>query len=151
MARGLIIDTNLLLLLVIGAVEEGRHIGTSKRLNAFNIEDYDNVLEFMKGYSSVYITPYIAAEVSNLIDLDGRAGVKAYLVARELFDFFSQIDVSISDDCASDYYLRFGIADSSIIRLASDYDIFTYDNRMLTALYEVSPDAIFPYYPVKGR
>ena len=99
MPRHLIIDTNLLLLLVIGAVEEGRHIRNSKRLNAFNISDYDNVVKIMSSYDQVFITPYIATEVSNLIDLNGRAKLLVYEVARNLFTIFKQIDVDIDADC----------------------------------------------------
>ena len=43
--KTLIIDTNLLLLLVIGAVEGGRHIQNSKRLNKFTLQDYDAILD----------------------------------------------------------------------------------------------------------
>ena len=58
MPKHLIIDTNLLVLLVIGAVEEGIHIRNSKRLNAFDISDYDKVLNIMDDYDDVFITPY---------------------------------------------------------------------------------------------
>ena len=85
MAKNLIIDTNLLLLLVIGAVEGGRHIKNSKRLGAFDLDDYNTVLKIMATYDEIFITPYIATEVSNLIDLNGNPGVLAYKIARELF------------------------------------------------------------------
>ncbi|WP_459623604.1 PIN domain-containing protein [Burkholderia sp. 3C] len=90
MAKRLIIDTNLLLLLVIGAVEEGRHIRNSKRLGAFSLRDYDNVVKIMSEYEMVFITPYIATEVSNLIDLDGYARNLAYDFARNMFAVFFQ-------------------------------------------------------------
>jgi hypothetical protein len=41
----LIIDTNLLLLLIIGSVDDGIHINKSSRLSSYNIEDFDNILE----------------------------------------------------------------------------------------------------------
>ncbi|NLY64991.1 MAG: hypothetical protein GX070_08575 [Alcaligenaceae bacterium] len=149
MARRLIIDTNLLLLLVIGAVEGGRHIHNSKRLGAYDITDYDAVLACMKKYKEVCITPYIAAEVSNLIDLDGHAGVLAYGIARELFSCFKEIDTIINDDCEPDYFLRFGITDSSLIRLAPGFDILTNDKRMLDMLFAASPNTIIPYEFIK--
>lgn len=148
MPRHLIIDTNLLLLLVIGAVEEGRHIGNSKRLKAFSIKDYDNIIRIIKPYDKICITPYIATEVSNLIDLDGHARILAYQVARNLFSFFEKIAVDIDQDCESDLFLEFGITDHSLIRLAPDYFILTSDYRMLDCLFKSSQDTIIPYYKV---
>jgi hypothetical protein len=145
MPKHLIIDTNLLLLLVIGAVEEGRHIRNSKRLKAFTINDYDNVLEIIKNHDAVFITPYIATEVSNLIDLDGDARLLAYQFARILFSEFKKIDIDIDADCNSSFFLEFGITDSSLIRLAPNYFILTCDYRMLGPLNNTSQN-IIPYY-----
>ena len=146
MRRRLIIDTNLLLLLVIGAVEGGRHIHNSKRLNAFSVSDYDNVVKIMSEHDEIFITPYIATEVSNLIDLDGHARLLAYEVARNLFcKIFKKIDIDIDEDCGSEYFLRFGITDSSLIKLAPNYFILTSDHRLLVPLFQSSTDTIIPY------
>ncbi len=145
MQKNLIIDTNLLLLLVIGAVEGGRHIANSKRLKAFSKRDYDNVLKIMVNYDNVFITPYIATEVSNLIDLKGYAKELAYMVARELFAQFKKIEVDIDKDCQSELFLRFGLTDSSMIQLASDFFILTNDHRMLEPLFAQNADNIIPY------
>lgn len=145
MKKHLIIDTNLLLLLVIGAVEGGRHIRNSKRLNAFNISDYDNVLKIMSNYDDVFITPYIATEVSNLIDLKGDARILAYKIAKNLFSVFRKIDVDLDQDCESDLFLTFGVTDNSLIRLAPNYFILTNDHRMLVPLFKSSKDTIIPY------
>lgn len=141
----LIIDTNLLLLLVIGAVEGGRHIRNSNRLNGFGKEDYDVVLQVMKIHKVVCITPYIAAEVSNLIDLNGQASRLAYEVARTLFAEFKQIESHIIKDGMSENFLKYGITDSSLIRLAPEYAILTNDNRLLGPLFEASQSNIIPY------
>ncbi|MFZ3192388.1 MAG: hypothetical protein WA154_04155 [Moraxellaceae bacterium] len=148
MPKHLIIDTNLLLLLVIGAVEEGRHIGNSKRLKAFSLMDYDNILRIAEPYEKICITPYIATEVSNLIDLDGHARILAFQVARNLFLLFEKIEVNIDQDCESELFLEFGITDNSLIRLAPDYFILTSDYRMLDSLFKSSGHTIIPYYKV---
>jgi hypothetical protein len=150
MDRRLIIDANLLLLLVIGAVEEGRHISNSKRLNAFDRADYDFVLNYMSEYDQVFITPYIATEVSNLIDLNGYARKLAYEIAQVLFSSFQKIDVSVDDDCAPDFFPMFGITDSSLIRLAPHYHVLTNDDRLFPLLFQVSPNTIVPYAVVRG-
>lgn len=147
----LIIDTNLLLLLVIGAVEEGRHIRNSDRLGKFEIADYDSILNFISEYDTICITPYIATEVSNLIDLNDYARDYAFIVARELFSTFEEIKTSIIDDISSGFFEGFGITDSSLISLAKKYDILTDDNRMLTPLYESGPYNIKTYMEVRHR
>lgn len=61
MARKLIIDTNLLLLLVIGSLEGGRFIRVSKRLKKFADADYQKVLAIIAEHDEVHITPYTLA------------------------------------------------------------------------------------------
>lgn len=147
--KNLIIDTNLLLLLVIGAVEGGKHIKSSKRLKDFDEFDYQTVLGFMKGYKKVFITPYIATEVSNLIDLNRDAGKKAYEIARSLFKLFSHVDSKINDDALSETFLRYGLTDNSIIGLVKDYHILTNDNRLCEQLWAVNEHNVIPYATIK--
>lgn len=150
MKNGLLIDTNLLLVMIIGGIDEGRYIEQSKRLNAFCIEDYYILWEIVKQYKEVWITPYIATEVSNLIDLNGHAGVRAFELAREIFGYFKQAETLISDDCKGGFFTRFGITDSSIISLSKDFYILTNDTRMFAPLYDVSPERIVPYMTYKA-
>lgn len=141
-SAGLIIDTNLLLLLVIGALEEGRHISNSNRLKEYNEEDYQVVVRFMGRFSNIYITPYIATEVSNLIDLNGHARTMAFEAARLVFSQFQQIDTNISADSEMSLFSTYGLTDSSLIGLVSDYTILTNDGRMSGALYAINGDNV---------
>lgn len=149
MSDRLLVDTNLLLLMVIGGVDEGRYIGRSKRLGMFCIEDYDRVWELVGQYKEVWITAYIAAEVSNLIDLDHHARTRVFELAKEMFSLFKQAETSISEDSRHAFFLEFGLTDSSIINLAKDFDILTNDQRMMVPLFTAAPDRIIPYVPVK--
>jgi len=145
-SKHLIIDANLLVLLIIGSVEGGRHIKNSKRLKAFTRSDYENVVKIMANFDDVSITPYLAAEVSNLIDLKGHARELAFAVAQQLFgNIFKQIDVELARDCHSDFFANFGIADSSLIHLAPDYAILTNDHRLLVPLFAACETNIVPY------
>ncbi|WP_156480094.1 hypothetical protein [Collimonas pratensis] len=151
MSDRLLIDTNLLLVMVIGGVDGGRYIEKSKRLGHFCIEDYHQLWELVAKYKEIWITPYIAAEVSNLIDLDSYAGEKAFEIAREIFSIFNQAITLISEDCKNDFFINFGLTDSSIINLSKDFDILTNDQRMLIPLYTANPKRIIPYIPFKDR
>ncbi|AZL73279.1 PIN domain-containing protein [Pseudomonas oryziphila] len=145
MARKLIIDTNLLLLLVIGSLEGGRFIRVSKRLKKFADADYQKVLAIIAEHDEVHITPYIATEISNLIDLTGPAYHSALAVAGQLFSMFRQVESDIHTDSSGEHFLRFGITDNSLIQLASDYFILTDDHRMLGPLFASQPANIIPY------
>ncbi|MYM88026.1 hypothetical protein GTP91_12660 [Rugamonas sp. FT82W] len=149
MSDRLLIDTNLLLVMIIGAVDGGRYIEKSKRLGRFCVEDYDRLWELVAEYKEVWITPYIAAEVSNLIDLDRYAREKAFEIARGIFGIFNQAPTSISEDCKSEFFIDFGLTDSSIINLSRDFDILTNDQRLWGPLYAANPDSVIPYIPVK--
>lgn len=151
MSDRLLIDTNFLLVMIIGAVDGGRYIEKSKRLGQFCVEDYDQLWELVAEYKEVWITPYIAAEVSNLIDLDHYAREKAFEIARRLFGIFKQAQTSISEDCKSNFFINFGLTDSSIINLSKDFDILTNDQRMWGPLCTANPDRVILYIPVKDR
>lgn len=145
----LLIDTNLLLVMIIGGLDDGRYIEKSKRLGKFCVEDYYLLWELVKGYKEVWITPYIAAEVSNLIDLDDQAGIRAFELAREIFSLFKQVETLIVEDCNGGFFVKFGLTDNSIIKLSKDFDVLTNDERMAIPLFTASPDRIIPYVPFK--
>lgn len=149
-ARQLLIDTNLWLVMIIGAVDEGRYIAKSKRLGSYCREDYDNLWNIFGSYNEVWITPYIAAEVSNLIDLDGEASAKAYVIAKEVFSRLKEVESSIAKDCDNDFYISFGLTDGSIIQLSEKFDVLTNDQRMLGPLYQVGRENVIPYIPVNS-
>lgn len=134
-----IIDSNLLVLFIIGSVDDGFYIKKSKRLTDFTKDDYEIVADIIqKEAKKVAITPYIAAEVSNLIDLTGYARNKAIEFARLIFSSFTQIQSSIEDDVQGETFLRFGITDNSLIQLVNDYIIFTNDKKLLPELEKMN-------------
>ena len=143
--KTLIIDTNLLLLLVIGAVEGGRHIQNSKRLNKFTLQDYDAILDVMASHQEICITHYIATEVSNLVDLNGYAARPAHGTARILFSQFRQIHSDIATDSAQHTFLAYGLTDSSLVRLAADHTILTDDQRLFGALFSACAENVLPF------
>lgn len=145
MKNSLIIDTNLLLLLVIGSVEGGRHIRNSKRLDAYTIDDYDIVVKIIGQYRKVFFTHYILTEISNLIDLEGEARITALEIARNLFNEFCQVNSNMKTDMSNNFFINYGITDCSIIELSKNHMILTNDNRLLEPLYLTCPKNIIPF------
>lgn len=89
-----LIDTNLLLLFVIGSVDNGHFIGASKRLDAFSYDDYRLLNEYIGKFDNFATTPYILTEVSNLIDLQDYAAVEAFKTLRLVSQIAEIIDVT---------------------------------------------------------
>ena len=63
--KGIIIDTNILLLYLIGRVDRER-IPRLKRTAQFTSEDYDILLELVSKFKKVIATPNILTEVNSL-------------------------------------------------------------------------------------
>lgn len=113
------------------------------------MEDYDLLWEIAGKYKEIWITSYIAAEVSNLIDLKGEAADEAFRLAGIIFSRLNQVDSSIAQDCEGRFFIRFGLTDNSIIKLSDKFDILTNDKRMIAPLYEMGCKNIIPFKPAK--
>jgi hypothetical protein len=115
----LLLDTNVLLLAIVGAVDrEG--IGRHRRLQPFGPADVDLLYELITAARSVSVTPNIWTEVSNLIGLDRIKGPirRDLLVAlRQGIDTLPEIYVS-SKEVASDYAFQdLGLSDTVILKV----------------------------------
>jgi hypothetical protein len=67
---GLFVDTNLLVLFAIGAVNRNR-IEQFKRTRSYTKTDYDLLLRVLERFKPLYTVAHVLAEVSNLTDLPG--------------------------------------------------------------------------------
>lgn len=149
MPKNLIIDTNILLLLIIGVIDGQRYIKISKRLNIYNEEDYYNILKIIGEYKKIYVTKYIATEVSNLIDLKNEAREKAFKAMRTLISSFTEIDTALINEINHDKLHIYGITDVSLIKLVENYTILTDDSKMCSFLYHINGDNVVEYKAVK--
>ena len=65
--KGVIVDTNILLLLFVGSVNKKR-ISKFNRTEQFSPKDYDFLVEIISYFSKIVVTPNILTEVSNFIN-----------------------------------------------------------------------------------
>lgn len=68
---GLLVDTNLLLLYLVGTTNKKR-ILNFKRTQTYTIEDFDLLSRFMAEFKTLITTPHVLTEVSNLGNLQGQ-------------------------------------------------------------------------------
>src|SRR4051794_28125217 len=70
-AKGVLLDTNLLVLLLVGSVNKHR-ILNFKRTGNFSIEDYDLLARLIRRFSKLITTPHLLSQASDLTDLPGK-------------------------------------------------------------------------------
>lgn len=131
----LMIDTNLLLLAVVGTVDPSL-IGRFERTRKYTVKHYDAVISEMPKYAKLLITPGVAVEASNWIGyLKGLAYEAVWNQFCELISDASEIPVASVEACAHPDSLRLRITDCSILIAAGkDHVVLTDDGPLHEAL-----------------
>ncbi|MGC2111256.1 MAG: hypothetical protein WA655_17205 [Candidatus Korobacteraceae bacterium] len=114
--QGVLLDSNLLLLLFLGGYDQ-RQIGTN-RLAAFAGDDYDLIQALVDRFSPLITTPNILTEVSNLSGSIPEGQRKSYFASfAERVAWFDEQHVSSSTALQS-RWARFGLTDAVIAEIA---------------------------------
>lgn len=141
-SKGILIDTNLLLLLMVGGTPS---IKNFKRTNMYTSTDYDLLLRLIDQFGKIIATPHILAEVSNLTN---------GLYGEQLEHFFHTLKRSLNSivvevhrpavEIAESYSLSpYGLADVGIMAVAKDnYLVLTDDLRVASFALRHSVDVI---------
>ena len=117
--RGVLVDTNLLVLLLVGSVNR-RRILNFKRTQSFNTGDFDVLVHLIGWFGPPLVsTPHVLSQVSDLTDLSG----KEFRDARRLFGATVETIEEIYDSSrvlATDpLFARLGLADAAIASACS--------------------------------
>jgi hypothetical protein len=64
--RGIVVDANLLLLLVVGSCDPSL-ISKHKRLSAFAVSDFERLITVLAGSNTIVTVPHVLAEVGNML------------------------------------------------------------------------------------
>lgn len=126
---GLIIDTNLLLLYLVGQHDPER-IEIFKRTQTFSADDFNLLVRFINLFGSFSTTPNILTEVSNLIegvqydDVPLLTVLRDKVIYREEHYVESRTILSNEDET----FIKFGVSDTVLYHLAqANYLILTVD------------------------
>ena len=116
---GFFIDTNLLVLLIVGSVGE-EFIAKHSRLQQFVIEDYRILRNLLDGVDQVFVTPNTLTETSNLL---------AQHREPERSRFFEQLrstieesrEIQVVSEIASQNreFKRLGLTDAALLEVAT--------------------------------
>jgi len=132
--RGLILDTNLLLLLVVGTASK-KYISRHKRLRAYSEMDFDLLIRIISDAPAILVTPNTLTETSNLIGhIDEQARTKIFMV---FCDFIRSADEHYCESrqaIARKEFVRLGLTNSVLLHEATDsFILLTADLKLYLA------------------
>ena len=129
-------DTNLLLLFLIGGYDRSLVERFPRTANRFVSADFDTLASLLGGFERIVTTPHILTETSNFVgQLSGR--VKAGCFARLAHNIPAMREAYIAgeDLVRHEPFVKLGITDASIIEVASEpYLVLTDDFRLYNFL-----------------
>jgi hypothetical protein len=129
--NGLLIDTNLLLLYLVGKTNPGR-IANFKRTSRYTVEDFDLLGQIVEQFRTLVTTPHVLTELSNLRDLQG-----------EERPAFRSGFVRTVEQATDPSFDRLGLTDAAIASLSRhSYLFLTDDLNLYLTLLERGVDAI---------
>lgn len=143
-SRGLLLDSNLLLLYLVEAVDPTL-VGTGQhnKLSSFKVEQITILHQLVSMFAQVVTTAHILTEVSNLVNAMHDTG------KRRVFNAFAdQIEVISEQDISSYRVARrqdfqyLGLTDSVLAELAGKFLVVSNDARMVEILRQAGVEAL---------
>ena len=116
MPQPVVLDTNLLVLLVVG-LHDPALISRHKRLAAYTREDFDILVEMLRLASAVLLTPDTLTEASNLLGKGDRQAEAPRALLTEFVKLQGETDIEsrLAVDHAA--FRRLGLADAALLTL----------------------------------
>lgn len=136
--RNVLLDTNLLLLLIVGLLDKNL-IGKHKRTREFVEEDFELLTNTVSGVTTLWITAHCLAEVSNLLKQTNQ------FLATRLLNFLVEATSRFREShlkkeivFGQAFFERLGVADSGIVVKAKrvdcvltvDFDLYNEISRL---------------------
>ncbi len=144
--KGILIDTNILLLFLVGSVNQER-ITKFNRTQQFIPEDYELLLRFIEKFQKLVTTPNILTEVNSLANQLGEPErSQCFAIFAKFVKNAALLDeyyVNSLDAVNTEKFVKFGLTDSGILTLArGKYLILTDDFKLASYLQSVEIDVI---------
>lgn len=139
---GVLIDTNLLILLIVGTVNRNR-IQNFKRTNQYTPEHYDFLVGILNHFQQWFTVAHVMAEVSNLTDLSGSERTMARQLLKQTISTMTEAEMPSRLAAEDTLYNNLGLTDAAIAAvvrarrctlLTDDLDLFLAATREVSAL-----------------
>lgn len=119
-SKGILVDTNLLLLMLIGGVSRS-YITQFKRTQLYSPEDYDLLIKVLDKFACVVVTPNLLTEVSNLSNgLSGPRLKQFYEVFAKALSVMQEKYIESVDLTSYPGFYAYGLADAGIVAAAKE-------------------------------
>jgi hypothetical protein len=136
--KGLLVDTNLLLLYLVGSADP-ELIGRFSRTANYSEDDFDRVSRFVDAFEVKIGTPHVFTEVSDLFGNRNDFNVLLAAYVEKVYEVFTSGRSLIKDRS----FLQFGLADTAVIDAARNkYLILTDDGPLYGFLFNSKIDAV---------
>jgi predicted nucleic acid-binding protein len=139
---GLLLDTNLLLLYVIGRTNPNR-IAKFKRTQPYTSADFAMLERFVAEFRVLITTPHVLTELSNLGNLHGQErevlGSMFVSIVEESREHYDESRLVVKESC----FRRLGLTDAAVVALARhDYLFLTDDFDLYSTLVSHGANAL---------
>lgn len=141
--RGIVIDTNILLLLVVGSIDRN-FVSEYKRTATFTPDDFDLLETIVSFFRCIITTPHVLTEVSNLTE--GIKGVRRDEMLDRFISWMSKWQEEYTPTAGlaqAPIFRRLGVADSAVAALGErDWLVLTDDLSLYLHLANAGHDVI---------
>ena len=119
--KGIFIDANLLVLLVVGATDQAL-ISKHRRLRTFMVEDYGRLVELIEqAAGQVFLTPNTLTEASNLLaQHPNPERSRFFAVLRRIIGTNEEIFVESKTASRNNAFVRLGLTDAALLEVISE-------------------------------
>jgi len=142
-AKGVLLDANLLVLLLVGTVNRLR-IPAFKRTRNFTVDDFDLLCRLVDWLGRLIATPHVLSQANDLADLSGEELTKVRKLFRIVVVEQTEESYDPSRELVVDpLFERHGLADASIAMVCSrGVLVLTADLQLQLALQRRGADAL---------
>ena len=134
--KGIFIDANLLVLLVVGATDQAL-ISKHRRLRRFMVEDYERLIELIRQAGQVFLTPNTLTEASNLLaQHPNPERSRFFAVLRRIIGTNEEIVVASKTASRNNAFVRLGLTDAALLEVISaETPLVTVDLDLFVAAF----------------
>lgn len=134
--KGIIIDSNLLLLYFIGLYDV-EWIEKFKRTKQYVKDDFENLARLLNLFENKYTTPHILTEVINLSNSLPKTNAKNFCISfAKSINIFIEEYIEAKQLCKESYFMNYGLTDTMIIKICKRNLLVLTDDLRLAAYLE---------------
>lgn len=137
--NGVLIDTNILILLIVGLTSVDS-IASHKKLSAYSVEDFHLLVGILDSCKHIVASPHILAETSNLASrgLYGDMEMHVFYVLKQVFSEkkFIEIHTTALDVSDNNGYFKYGLSDVGLLETLKGQYVLLTDDLVLSGYAE---------------